>query len=147
AACRRRGRMPVLLESYHLPGGPARASRYRQRLFHDDVAIEPVPPGVLGKAYLDRVNSALAAILAESLDGLGRAGNWVRDATREQCALQVMAHIFPEHAADPRTPQPFAKTSGLVWPESSARVVVALGYQYPTQLLIDAARLHRFKLL
>jgi hypothetical protein len=147
AACTRRDRMPVLLQTYHLPGGPARAMRYHGRVFHDDLTVDPIPAGTLGGAYLDRVDGALAAMGGESLDGLARAGTWVREATREYCALQIMAHIFPEHAADPRAPQPFVKVSGLVRPESSSRVVVALGYQYPTQLLIDAARLHRFKLL
>jgi hypothetical protein len=139
--------MPVLYQSYHLPGGPQRAARYRGRMFHDDLTVDTIPPGVLGMAYLERADMALAAMEEESLDGFRRAGGWLRDTNPDLCALQLMAHMFPEHAADPRAPQLFVRTSGLVQPESSSRVVVALGYQHPPQLLIDAARLHRFKLL
>jgi hypothetical protein len=32
-------------------------------------------------------------------------------------------------------------------PESQSRFVLALEYQHPAQLLVDAARLHRFRLL
>ena len=146
-ACTRRGRMPVVYQSYHLAGGMARAMRYGKRMFHDDLTIGSVKPGAIAKAYLDRIDNALAAMQQQSLDGFARAGQWIRDTTTSQCALQVMAHMFPDHAADSRAPQLFAKTSGLITPESDSRVVVALGYQHPAQLLIDAARLHRFKLL
>src|SRR6185436_15850636 len=117
--------MPIVYQSYHLPGGLARAAHYGKRMFHDDLTIGSVGPGVMGKAYLDRIDRALAAMEHESLDGFACAGAWVRETDTSQRALQIMAHLFPEHGHDPRTPQLFAKTSGLVMPESRSRFVLA----------------------
>ena len=45
AASTRRGRMPVLYQSYGLPGGLDRAKKYQGKKFHDDLTITPIAPG------------------------------------------------------------------------------------------------------
>ena len=60
AACTRLGRMPVLYQSYGLPGGPERGKKYQGKKFHDDLTIKPVPAEVLGQEYLDRIEQLLA---------------------------------------------------------------------------------------
>jgi hypothetical protein len=45
AACTRLGKMPVLYQSYGLPGGPERAKKYQGKRFHDDLTIKPIPGG------------------------------------------------------------------------------------------------------
>jgi hypothetical protein len=37
AACTRLGRMPVLYQSYGLPGGPERGKKYEGKKFHEDL--------------------------------------------------------------------------------------------------------------
>ena len=41
AACTRLGQMPVLYQSYGLPGGRERAKKYQGKRFHDDSAVQP----------------------------------------------------------------------------------------------------------
>ena len=62
AACTRSGKMPVLYQSYGLPGGYERAKKYQGKRFHDDLSIKPVAAGVLGKEYLERIHGILAQI-------------------------------------------------------------------------------------
>ena len=50
AACTRLGKMPILYQSYGLPGGPERGKKYQGKRFHDDLTIEPVSAGILGES-------------------------------------------------------------------------------------------------
>src|SRR4051794_33662595 len=55
AACTRFGRMPVLLQSYHRPGGRERDQRYSGQMFHDDIGISPpIGSGLLANQYFDQ---------------------------------------------------------------------------------------------
>src|SRR3989440_6131968 len=66
AACTRLGKMPVIYQSYHLPSGRNRAAKYTGSMFHADVKIAPIKPGLLGLAYLEQVEQSLDAIAHES---------------------------------------------------------------------------------
>jgi hypothetical protein len=62
AACTRLGRTPVLYQSYGLPGGPERGKKYQGEKFHEDLSVNPIPSGVLGREYLDQIQRMLAKI-------------------------------------------------------------------------------------
>ncbi len=57
AACTRLGKMPVLYQSYGLPGGPERGKRYQGKRFHEDLAIKPISAGILGREVLGSTRS------------------------------------------------------------------------------------------
>ncbi len=54
--------MPVLYQSYGLPGGLERGKNYRGKRFHDDLTIKPIPAEVLGREYLDQIEGMLCAL-------------------------------------------------------------------------------------
>jgi hypothetical protein len=153
AACTRLNRMPVLYESYGLPGGRERDERYRGKWFHDDLQITPISAGTLANAYLDNISKCLAGIRRDGIEPIREAGRWVREAGVAQCQLQAVAHIFPQHFQDARSPKGFssmlsaAMTPPTIDPrDESPQVIVLLGYQEPVQLLVDWAHLYRHKL-
>jgi hypothetical protein len=150
AACTRHGKMPICYQSYHLPGGYERAAKYRSVvMFHNDMTIKPVKAGMLGTDYLDAVDQALKQLATSELSSLRHAADWVRDTDPRQSIAMFMAHLYPEHFSDPRTPQPFGKLIDFpTHPEvPHAAVVCVIGYQQAPGILIAAARLHHFKLI
>jgi hypothetical protein len=148
AACTRLGKMPVMYQSYGLPGGRDRADFYRGRMFHDDREVKPIGSGELGNAYLDCMGASLDAIAVKAPATLKIAGDWLRDSGPQRCELWSTGHMFPSHYADRRAPQPFGKTGGVqITRTPSAAVAVVLGYQDAPQIAIDAATLRRTRLL
>jgi hypothetical protein len=149
AACTREGRTPVLNLSFGIPGGYARATKYRDRVFHDDIKVPAIASGLLANRYLDAIERCIGNLETESAEAMSQAGQWVREAGPRACAVEVFAYTFPSHYRDARAPQPFSALSGegAKWPPRGARVVVAIGYQQPQQLLIDAAHDRRMKLV
>ena len=101
AACTRLGKMPVLYQSYGLPGGYERAKKYQGKRFHDDLTIRPIAAGVLGKEYLNQIKGMLARIQETGMPKMDRAAEWWRQA-KSGTAL-VTGHMFPAHGQDPRT--------------------------------------------
>ena len=104
AACTRLGRMPVLYQSYGLPGGPERGKKYQGKKFHDDLSIKPIPAGVLGREYLERIEQLLAKIGDTQLPKIIQAGAWWGRAS--SATVLVTGHMFPRHTQDPRSPCP-----------------------------------------
>ena len=150
SACTRIDKMPVVYQSYHLPGGRERAAKYSGRTFHDDTKIAPIGTGVLGMTYLDRIDQYLSAVQAESAESLRIAGSWLRDAGVDRSALAAMGHMCPAHYADPRASQRFGKIErieGDAPKAPDAAFVAVLGYQHAPQLAVAAAHLRRSKLL
>ncbi len=150
SACTRVDKMPVVYQSYHLPGGRERAAKYTGRTFHDDVKIPPIGTGVLGMMYLDRIEEYLSAVQNESADSIRIAAAWMNDAGVDRSALAVMGHMCPAHYQDPRAPQHFGKIvriEGNAPKAPDAAFVCFLGYQHAPQLAIDASQLRHSKLL
>jgi hypothetical protein len=116
-------------------------------MFHDDLTVAAVQPGVLGRAYLDRIDQSLYSIEREQMDELSHAGHWIHDAGPNNCSGLFFCHIYPSHFRDPRTPQPIGTTVGeqAAMPPLKA-MVLHLSYQQPPQKLIDAARDQHFHL-
>jgi hypothetical protein len=111
AACTRLGKMPVFFKSYHLADGVEWAHRNRGQMFHSDIKVSPIAPGVLGAQYLDQIQQIIDGIKSES-SHIRQAAQWLRAAQSNNPDLYVMAHIYPQHFQDPRTPQEFRCTPG-----------------------------------
>lgn len=154
AACTRLGKMPVLYQSYGLPGGPERGKKYQGKKVHDDLTIQPIAPGVLGRAYLDQVGTMLAAIEKSQMPKILQAAKWWRETTSNSTTILVTGHMFPRHALDPRTvpcgkfvAAPAWEDKELLDPASPPQFVLHLGYQFAPQKLVDRAKASTVKLV
>lgn len=151
AACTRLGKMPALYQSYGLPGGRERAGKYQGKKVHDDLAIRPVAAGVLGKEYLDQIQSMLARIRETEMPGINRAAEWWRKA--KSATALVTGHMFPPHGQDPRTTHVCDFVRVPAWENKDLLganppgFVFYLGYQFAPQKLLDQARAKGIKLV
>jgi hypothetical protein len=145
AACTRRGRMPVVYQSYGLPGGRERAEKLAKLTFHDDEKIAPIGAGVLAKAYYQHIDDSLKAIEAGDGRAVEQIASWVATAGPAQCTAQIIGHIFPLHCQDPRAPQIIATLKGELATVVPTAVVLYIGYQKPPTALLDAMAKKPFK--
>jgi hypothetical protein len=152
AACTRQGRMPVLFQSYGLPGGPERRKKYQGKRFHDDLTIKAIPPEVLGRDYLDRIDHLLTRIGDTQMPRIIQAAGWWGPAT--SATILVTGHMFPRHAQDPRALCPGTLVTVPAWEDKELldvdhppQLVLYLGYQFAPQKLLDQARAHGVKLV
>jgi hypothetical protein len=145
AACTRRGKMPVIYESYGLPGGRERAAKLGQQTFHDGLKIAPIAAGVLAKSYFQHVDHSLDAITKGDGRAVEQIASWIATAGPAQCTAQIIGHIFPLHCQDPRAPQLIATLKGEVAGVVPTAVVLHIGYQKPPQDLLDAMAKKPFK--
>lgn len=74
SALTRKGKMPGLWQSMFVPGAQKRNERIEKNMFEQDMVVEPVPPGVLGRQYLDALSSFLIKIRANELPKFEEAG-------------------------------------------------------------------------
>jgi hypothetical protein len=70
AACTRRGQTPALRIHRDIDYRRRWFNRYRDQRFHKDVQLNPIPPGVLGKRYLNATRTMLLDIGAASFKSL-----------------------------------------------------------------------------
>ncbi len=105
AACTRLGQMPVLYQSYGLPGGRERAKKYQGKRFHDDSAVQPIACGVLGREYLNQVQGMLAKINETQMPRILQAARWWGQVSKASATVLVTGHMFPRHGQDARTLQ------------------------------------------
>jgi hypothetical protein len=150
AACARLGKMPTLYKSYGLPGGYERAKKFEGKRFHDDLSIEPIAAGVLGKEYLNQIQHMLAQVQETESIKMSRAAEWW--ARSKSAETLVTGHMFPFHAQDPRTIHicdfvrvPAREDKSLLG-ANSPEFVFYLGYQFAPQKLLDEAKLTGVKL-
>lgn len=73
AALTRMGKMPVMYQSYMVPEGKDWANKYSGKQFHDDLTIEPIAPGVLGKAFLNQIRENVRLFDTRQSANLNRA--------------------------------------------------------------------------
>ncbi|NIA17163.1 MAG: hypothetical protein GWO86_02325 [Planctomycetes bacterium] len=153
SACTRLGKMPIIYKSYLLAGGVERAKKYRGKTFHDDMTIEPVPPGRLGNSYLDAISGALRSFRQTNMNRLVTVSEWWRAVKNpENARLLTMGHLFPAHFQDSRAPQSITMKSG--WNEKSLsnlppleqNFVFICGYQNAPKKLIEQAKTKGIKL-
>ena len=152
AACTRLGKMPVLYQSYGLPGGPERGKKYQGRKFHEDLTIEPIPTGALGREYLKQIALMLAKISDTQMPKILEAATWWRQAG--STTTLVTGHMFPRHTQDPRAPSPGSVVAVAAWEDKDwldashpPQFVLCLGYQFAPRKLIDQAKALGVKLV
>ena len=152
AAGTRLGAMPVLYQSYGLPGGRERGAKYRGKRFHDDLTIKPIAPGVLGRQYLDQIERMLATIGQTQRPKLQQAAEWWGQA--KKAVTFGTGHIFPRHYQDARTSPrcrlltaPAWEDKDLLDPSHPPQFVFYLGYQFAPQRLVDQAKAMDVKLV
>ncbi len=145
AACTRLGKMPILYQSYGLPGGPERGKKYQGKKFHDDLIIKPIGAGVLGRQYLDAIDSMLAKLQETQMPKILKAANWWHQTN--SATVLVTGHMFPRHAQDPRTlplgslaTVPAWEDKDLLEPGRPPQFVLYLGYQFAPQKLVNQAK-------
>ena len=152
AACTRLGKMPVLYQSYGLPGGPERGKKYQGKRFHDDLTIQPIPNGALGREYLDRIQSMLTGIGDTQTSNLLQAARWWRQSSSAR--VLMTGHMFPRHVQDPRSFCPAALVAAPAWEDKELldvgdlpHFVLYLGYQFAPRKLLEQARASGVKLV
>ena len=145
AACTRLGKMPVLYQSYGLPGGPERGKKYQGKRFHEDLTIKPIPVGVLGQEYLQQIEQMLTKVGDTQMPKILQAAKWWEQAA--SATILVTGHMFPTHAQDQRSPQlasfaavPAWEDKDLLDPDHLPQFVLCLGYQFAPRRLLDQAK-------
>ena len=154
AACTRLGQMPVLYQSYGLPGGPERGKKYQRRRFHDDLTIKPIDPGVLGGEYLDQIDRMLAKVNKAQMPKIQQAAKWWSLVPKASATTLVTGHMFPRHGQDPRTiptcdlvAVPAWENKDLLETNRPPAFVLYIGYQFAPQKLVDQAKAMGVKLV
>jgi hypothetical protein len=152
AACTRQGKMPVLYQSYGVPGGIERAKIYQNKIFHDDLTIKPIKSGLLGSAYLDTIETSLKMIRKKEIFRIALSATWWQEAGDEKSRIIAMGHMFPAHFKDSRAPQPSSMEAGTHQEKikekiDDCRLILFVGYQYPPQLIASQAAESDFRLV
>ncbi len=145
AACTRLGKMPVLYQSYGLPGGPERGKKYQGKKFHEDLTVNPIPAGQLGRQYLEQVSRMLARLSETQMPRILEAAHWWRQASSS--TTLVTGHMFPRHAQDRRALALSGLAAVPAWEDKDllevshvSGFVLYLGYQFAPGKLIDQAK-------
>jgi hypothetical protein len=154
AACTRLGQMPVLYQSYGLPGGPERGKKYEGKRFHADLSVKPVAAGALGREYLDQIRRMLSKIGATQMPKILQAARWWSDVPKASATTLFTGHMFPRHAQDPRALQisefaavPAWEDKALLDAGHAPGFILCLGYQFAPQKLLDQAKALGLKLV
>jgi hypothetical protein len=154
AACTRLGQMPVLYQSYGLPGGPERGKKYKGKRFHDDMSIKPIPAGVLGSEYADQIQRMLTKINATQMSKILQAARWWSNVPTASATTLFTGHMFPSHAQDPRALRisdfaavPACEDKEILDPGHPPAFVLCLGYQFAPQKLLAQAKALGVKLV
>ncbi len=152
AASSRLGKMPILYQSYGLPGGPERGKKYEGKKFHDDLTIKPIAAGVLGRRYLDRIQHMLVKLGESQSRKILKAANWWQQTN--SVTILLTGHMFPSHAQDPRTlplgslvAVPAWEDKDLLDPNRPPQFVLYLGYQFTPRKLLDQVKAMGVKLV
>ena len=132
--------------SYGLPGGRERAKKYEGQIFHNDFQIAPVKSGLLGNAYLNVIEKAVDSLRSEQIADIQRAGRWWKATKKENVFVLHIAHLFPTHIQDPRSPQRFNQVfynighTAIKLEPSKQMFVLGLSYQITPDPIIAQAK-------
>lgn len=146
AASTRLGKMPVLYQTYGLPGGVARGKKYHGKTFHDDLTVKPIAPGKLGRTYLDTIDGMLSQIARQEMPKIQRAAGWWRETKPADATIMVIGHMFPHHFQDPRAAAfgnfatvPAWEDKPLIDEARPPKFVLYVGYQFAPRKLVEQA--------
>ncbi len=151
-ACTRQGRMPVLYQTYGLPGGPERGKKYQGKRFHDDLTIQPIPAGALGREYLGQIDGMLSRLADGQMSRLVQAAGWWEQAT--SATVLAVGHMYPRHMLDPRGGVRARFAAVPAWEDKPVldasdppQFVLYIGYQFAPRKLIEQAAALRVRLV
>ena len=147
AACTRFGKTPTLYRSYGLEGAHERDAKYASQMFHNDMTVAPIFPGVLGNAYLDRISKILGKVQHDDIDDITQAGRWIAGSDEENTGASL-SRTSSRTSSATRAAQPIVTMVGAKDPTPKKVVLIHISYQHPPQDLIEAAaRAHAAVLL
>jgi hypothetical protein len=147
AACTRLGKMPVLYQSYGLPGGVERGKKYQGKRLHNDLTIEPISAEVLGRKYRQQIERMLTRIQDTQMPKILQGAKWWGAAN--STTTLFTGHMFPRHVQDPRSPVlatlaavPAWEDKDLLEADKPPQCVVYVGYQLaPRKLILQAQKM------
>ncbi len=141
AACTRHGKLPVMHESYAIPGARERAEKMRGQRFYDEPAT-PVPAGDLGRVFLARLRENVETFHARERDNLLAAIELAWRTRQAGGQLYVFAHghaIVQDQVRYPTSPG-YLTQLNRNWHEQNPRItlqkgdfVFCLGYDHRYQ--------------
>jgi len=100
AACTRLGPAPVIVQSLEIDTRQKRWVRYMGQAFHDDLWIDPIEPGELGKQYLAAVDGLVLDLWTAGGDALDDARYQVASTARDGGRVLLSASprlVFAKH--------------------------------------------------
>ncbi|HEX7010575.1 MAG TPA: hypothetical protein VF184_11365 [Phycisphaeraceae bacterium] len=142
AACTRAGRTPALYQSIMVPGARERNAALKGKRFQDDVTVEPIDAGVLGRAYLAHLRELVERIGRESWPALAQAAKRASQTLNEGGRVFVRAggHYPVHHHGGqlPTDPGLFIRLdhdgSDPALPSPGENdFVIAVGYAFPPE--------------
>jgi hypothetical protein len=152
SAATRKGKMPVLYQSFFVEGARERAKKYTGQTFHSDFKIAPIEAGKLGNDYLTAIEGELKAVEGEA-STLAEASKWLQSAPKDKSVVIGIGHTFPYLYQDPRAPQPFGAM--LQWTKiqktkdvpAGTSLVFHVGYRNAPDVLLEQAKAGQYKLI
>jgi uncharacterized phosphosugar-binding protein len=91
AACTRRGKMPVLYQSFGVPGAKDRAEKLKGIRFEEQ-APAPIKPGFLGRAYMNAARSDLETFYNAERENLEKASRLAFETARQGHKVYAFLH-------------------------------------------------------
>ena len=108
SALTRLDKVPVVRQSFEIDTRRRRWHRYGSQRFHHDRWLDPIPPGILGRAYLDGLRDVLRDIGTASWRGLARTAHRAESTLASGGTVWLRAggrylpyHVDGQLAADP----------------------------------------------
>jgi hypothetical protein len=113
AALTRQGKMPAMWQSMFVPGAAPRNTKIGDFLYHPDMKIPSVQPGVLGLQYVTAVRGFLERIRAGELDKFRQAGEICADTIKSghKVVASVVGHFMVAQLRMPGYPNIFTVLS------------------------------------
>ena len=115
AAMTRAGKMPALWQSMFMPGAAPRNKKIGEFLYHPDMSIAPVQPGVLGMQYVSTVRGYLSKIKANELSQFDRSGKLCAETIKSgnKVVAGIIGHFMIAQLRMPDYPDIFTVKANL----------------------------------
>ena len=147
AALTRAGKMPTFWQSMLMPGAAARNKRIEKSVYHTDMNIAPVQPGVSARQYISEVRGYLVKIQENELNLFSQAGAKCAQTIKSgnKVVASVIGHFMEAQLRMPDFPDIFTILTTEFGRESLEGVLdkgdmwLHVGYSYtPEQELLYA---------
>lgn len=106
AAVTRQGKMPTLWQSMFVPGAAQRNKKIGDFMFHPDMRIMPVEPGILGSQYVTAVKGFLSGIKSSELGKFEEAGKLIAEtkSSGHKVVAGIIGHFMTSQRRMPGFP-------------------------------------------